>query len=82
MSAGVSIGADATGQSHALPRRVRAEPSGAKTSDAARRGRRKAETSDQPAPARHVSMTWAQWLKGVFKIDILTCADCGGALKV
>ena len=48
----------------------------------ARRGRRKAETADQPAPARHVSMTWAQRLKRVFKIDILTCADCGGALKV
>ena len=48
----------------------------------ARRGRRGAETTDEPAPARHVSMTWAQRLKRVFKIDILTCADCGGALKV
>ena len=27
-------------------------------------------------------MTWAQRLKWVFKIDILTCADCGGAIKV
>ena len=25
----------------------------------ARRGRRKTQTSDEPAPARHVSMTWA-----------------------
>ena len=41
----------------------------------ARRGRRKAQTPDEPAPARHVSMTWAQRLKRVFKIDILTCAD-------
>ena len=27
-------------------------------------------------------MTWAQRLKRVFKIDILTCEDCGGAVKV
>ena len=27
-------------------------------------------------------MTWAQRLKRVFKIDIMTCADCGGAVKV
>ena len=56
----------------------------------ARRGRRKAETIDEPAPARHVSMTpdqargrlWAQRLKRVFKSDILTCEHCGGAVKV
>ena len=36
-------------------------------------GRRKAETTDEPAPARHVSMTWAQRLKRVFKVDIETC---------
>ncbi len=48
----------------------------------ARRGRRKAETANEPAPARHVSMTWAQRLKRVFKIDILTCEHCGGAVKV
>ena len=46
----------------------------------ARPGRRKAETIDEPAPARHVSMTWAQRLKRVFKIDIETCAHCGGAV--
>ena len=38
--------------------------------------------SEQHEPARHVSMTWAQRLKRVFKIDILTCEDCGGAVKV
>ena len=27
-------------------------------------------------------MTWAQRLKRVFKIDIETCAHCGGAVKV
>lgn len=46
----------------------------------ARRGRRHAETAD--APARHVSMTWAQRLKRVFKIDIETCEHGGGAVKV
>ena len=48
----------------------------------AKRGRRKAQIPDEPAPARHVSMTWAQRLKRVFKIDILTCEHCGGAVKV
>jgi len=48
----------------------------------ARRGRRKAQTPDEPASARHVPMTWAQRLKRVFKIDILTCEHCGGAVKV
>ena len=48
----------------------------------ARRGQRKSETTDEPVPARHVSMTWAQRLKRVFKIDILTCTHCGGAVKV
>ena len=48
----------------------------------ARRGRRTAETANEPAPARHVSMTWAQRLKRVFQIDILTCEHCGGAVKV
>ena len=33
----------------------------------ARRGRCKARTANDPAPARHVSMTWAQRLKRVFK---------------
>ena len=46
----------------------------------ARRGRRKAETANEPAPARHVSMTWAQRLQRVFKIDIETCEHCGGAV--
>ena len=27
-------------------------------------------------------MTWAQRLKRVFNIDIASCRDCGGALKV
>ena len=48
----------------------------------ARRGRRKAETAIEAAPARHVAMTWAQRLKRVFNIDIETCEHCGGAVKV
>ncbi len=27
-------------------------------------------------------MTWAQRLKRVFKIDIETCGECGGAVKI
>ncbi len=27
-------------------------------------------------------MSWAQRLKRVFNIDILTCRDCGGTVKV
>ena len=45
----------------------------------ARRGLCLAETANEAAPARHVSMTWAQRLKRVFNIDIETC---GGAVKV
>ena len=48
----------------------------------ARRGRRKAETANESAPARQVSMTWAQRLKRVFKIEIETCEHGGGAVKV
>jgi hypothetical protein len=35
-----------------------------------------------PARASHLSMTWAQRLQRVFKIDILTCEYCGGAVKL
>ena len=48
----------------------------------AKRGRRKTKATGDPPPARHVSMTWAQRLQRVFKIDIETCAHCGGAVKV
>ena len=48
------------------------------------RGRRDAAPADEPAPApaRHVSMTWAQRLMRVFKIEIETCEYCGGSVKV
>jgi hypothetical protein len=53
----------------------------------AQRGKgRKPQTSDSPADRtpieRHAAMTWAQRLKRVFNIDITTCQDCGGAMKV
>jgi hypothetical protein len=48
----------------------------------AKRGRRDAAPVDQPMSAPHVSMTWAQRLKRVFKIEIETCAHCGGAVKM
>ena len=51
----------------------------------ARRGRgNKARVADEPpTPAeRRGSMTWAQRLKRVFNIDIETCTECGGAVKV
>ncbi|MCP3953175.1 MAG: hypothetical protein GY697_13305, partial [Desulfobacterales bacterium] len=31
---------------------------------------------------RHQAMTWAQRLKRVFHIDIETCRECSGAMKV
>ncbi len=37
---------------------------------------------DQTPVERHVAMTWAQRLKRVFDIDIETCGECGGAVKI
>jgi hypothetical protein len=37
---------------------------------------------EQDASPCHVSMTWAQRLKRVFHIDIETCIQCGGAVKI
>jgi hypothetical protein len=53
----------------------------------AKRGKgNKASTADEgqdQAPAeRRVAMTWAQRLKRVFGIDIETCRECGGTVKV
>ena len=31
---------------------------------------------------RHAAMSWAQRLKRVFKIEIETCATCGGTMRV
>lgn len=51
----------------------------------AKRGRgNKAKVLDEPQPPaeRRASMTWAQRLRRVFNIDIETCSECGGAVKV
>jgi len=51
----------------------------------AKRGKgNKARGPDDPQPPaeRRAAMTWAQRLKRVFNIDIETCSECGGTLKV
>ena len=53
----------------------------------ARRGRGKKtkatnDKQDQTPAERHAAMTWAQRLKRVFNIDIETCAECGGDVKI
>lgn len=49
----------------------------------AKRGKgKKTKTSDQTPTERRAAMTWAQRLKRVFNIDIETCGECGGAVKV
>ena len=40
------------------------------------------EKHDQIPAERRASITWAQRLKRVFNIDIETCSECGGAVKV
>ena len=40
------------------------------------------EAPDQTPAERRASMTWAQRLKHVFNIDIETCRECGGTVKV
>jgi hypothetical protein len=37
---------------------------------------------DQTPAERHAAMTWAQRLKRVFDIDIDTCCECGGDVKI
>jgi len=41
-----------------------------------------AERSEAVAIDRHQGMSWAQRLKRVFAIDIETCRQCGGRLRV
>jgi hypothetical protein len=53
----------------------------------AKRGKGKkgiaAQQQPDPTPAeRRASMTWAQRLKRVFNIDIETCSECGGAVRI
>ena len=53
----------------------------------AKRGRGKKtkatdDKQDQTPAERHAAMTWAQRLKRVFDIDIETCSECGGDVKI
>jgi len=40
------------------------------------------DQQDQTPAERHTSMTWAQRLKRVFNIDIETCSECGGDVRI
>jgi hypothetical protein len=52
----------------------------------ARRGKSKMCHSvhgvDQTSAEKRASMTWAQRLKRVFNIDIKTCSECGGDVRI
>jgi hypothetical protein len=53
----------------------------------AKRGRGKKvktpdEAQDQTAAEKRASMTWAKRLKRVFNIDIETCSECGGEVRI
>ena len=40
------------------------------------------EGGEQTAVQKHVAMTWMQRLKRVFRVDVETCARCGGRLQI
>ena len=40
------------------------------------------EAQDQTATEKRASMTWAKRLKRVFNIDIETCSECGGEVRI
>ncbi len=47
------------------------------------KGKRSRSSDEDSTPAeRRASMTWAQRLKRVFDIDIETCSECGGDVKI
>jgi len=46
------------------------------------KGKTAQQQPDQTPAERHASMTWAQRLKRVFNIDIETCSECGGDVKI
>jgi hypothetical protein len=51
-----------------------------------RRGKRKkchtADEADQTPAEKRASMTWAKRLKRVFSIEIETCSECGGDVRI
>jgi len=52
----------------------------------ARRGKRKqyhsVDETDQTPAEKRASMTWAKRLKRVFNIEIETCSECGGDVRI
>ena len=48
----------------------------------ARRGKRRPADQHLTAPEKHRAMTWALRLKRVFRIDVETCEQCGGTVKI
>ena len=40
------------------------------------------EALDQTPAEKHISMTWAMRLKRVFEIEIETCSECGGDVRI
>jgi len=45
--------------------------------------RKKRSLDEAPTPAeRQASMTWAQRLKRAFDVDIETCSECGGDVRI
>ena len=52
----------------------------------ARRGKRKEchsdDEADQTPAEKRASMTWAKRLKRVFNIDVETCSECGGDVRI
>jgi len=52
----------------------------------ARRGKRRkyhsADEADQTPAEKRASMTWAKRLKRVFGIEIETCSECGGDVRI
>jgi len=47
-----------------------------------RRKRHPADGVDQTPAEKRASMTWAKRLKRVFNIDVETCSECGGDVRV
>jgi hypothetical protein len=46
------------------------------------KGKAPPETQKTSPLERHIAITWARRLKRVFDIDIETCSQCGGAVKI
>ena len=46
------------------------------------RGKKVKAPNDQTPAEKRASMTWAQRLKRVFNIDVETCSECGGTVKI